>query len=120
MPDAAPALSAGTFESAASERSWLMQHRLGMSYFSVSTGVVAIALSGILAKWAAIPGEASAFWRMLIATGPSMMPRAWPTPSSSPTRSEEHTSELQSRFDLVCRLLLEKKKKKKKTYHISE
>src|SRR5438067_8861029 len=45
-----------------------------------------------------------------------------PTPSAcrrskrsrSPTRrSEEHTSELQSRFDLVCRLLLEKKKKKK-------
>src|SRR5437868_7289812 len=30
-------------------------------------------------------------------------------------RSEEHTSELQSRFDLVCRLLLEKKKKKKTT-----
>src|SRR5207249_7396803 len=30
-------------------------------------------------------------------------------------RSEEHTSELQSRFDLVCRLLLEKKKRKKKT-----
>ena len=29
-------------------------------------------------------------------------------------RSEEHTSELQSRFDLVCRLLLEKKKKRKK------
>src|SRR5699024_11874866 len=27
-------------------------------------------------------------------------------------RSEEHTSELQSRFDLVCRLLLEKKKNK--------
>src|SRR5206468_11882829 len=38
--------------------------------------------------------------------------------SSSPPltkhlRSEEHTSELQSRSDLVCRLLLEKKKKKK-------
>src|SRR5207249_10150679 len=30
-------------------------------------------------------------------------------------RSEEHTSELQSRFDLVCRLLLEKKKTRKKT-----
>src|SRR5690349_22159720 len=29
------------------------------------------------------------------------------------SRSEEHTSELQSRRDLVCRLLLEKKKKKK-------
>src|SRR2546426_4971650 len=42
------------------------------------------------------------------------------------TRSEEHTSELQSPCNLVCRLLLEKKKKKKKdielhiliTYHI--
>src|SRR5690349_22866966 len=31
-------------------------------------------------------------------------------------RSEEHTSELQSRRDLVCRLLLEKKKKKKKLH----
>src|SRR2546421_6765129 len=30
-------------------------------------------------------------------------------------RSEEHTSELQSRSDLVCRLLLEKKKKKRRT-----
>src|SRR5438309_11150587 len=30
------------------------------------------------------------------------------------SRSEEHTSELQSQFHLVCRLLLEKKKKKKK------
>src|SRR2546422_5482134 len=30
-------------------------------------------------------------------------------------RSEEHTSELQSRLHLVCRLLLEKKKKQKKT-----
>src|SRR2546427_9196918 len=32
-------------------------------------------------------------------------------------RSEEHTSELQSQSNLVCRLLLEKKKKKKKTIH---
>src|SRR5699024_9088225 len=31
-------------------------------------------------------------------------------------RSEEHTSELQSRFDLVCRLLLEKKNKKIERY----
>src|SRR2546421_8396630 len=34
-------------------------------------------------------------------------------PRNAATRSEEHTSELQSRSDLVCRLLLEKKKKKK-------
>src|SRR5438034_1885989 len=32
---------------------------------------------------------------------------------ASSVRSEEHTSELQSHSDLVCRLLLEKKKKKK-------
>src|SRR5699024_6093160 len=33
--------------------------------------------------------------------------------SNTVARSEEHTSELQSRFDLVCRLLLEKKKQTK-------
>src|SRR2546422_4811587 len=33
-----------------------------------------------------------------------------------PNRSEEHTSELQSRLHLVCRLLLEKKKKKEVDY----
>src|SRR5688572_31663427 len=42
----------------------------------------------------------------------------WETPGSAFTladrRSEEHTSELQSQSNLVCRLLLEKKKKKKK------
>src|SRR5690242_21188385 len=32
-------------------------------------------------------------------------------------RSEEHTSELQSHVNLVCRLLLEKKKKRTPTYH---
>src|SRR2546422_1271648 len=35
------------------------------------------------------------------------------TPEGAARRSEEHTSELQSRLHLVCRLLLEKKKKKK-------
>src|SRR5437868_12924645 len=36
-------------------------------------------------------------------------------PPGQKTRSEEHTSELLSRFDLVCRLLLEKKNKTKKS-----
>src|SRR5690242_21490024 len=40
------------------------------------------------------------------------------TPRVSP-RSEEHTSELQSHVNLVCRLLLEKKKKKKYIHHIT-
>src|SRR6266436_8706646 len=51
-----------------------------------------------LAYWSAtIPGKVTA--RAEALTGPT-------------TRSEEHTSELQSRLHLVCRLLLEKKKKK--------
>src|SRR2546421_8998316 len=37
--------------------------------------------------------------------------------SRSPARSEEHMSELQSRSDLVCRLLLEKKKNELKRKH---
>src|SRR6266568_8381906 len=39
-------------------------------------------------------------------------------PSSGRPRSEEHTSELQSQFHLVCRLLLEKKKNKTIKSHI--
>src|SRR2546422_9692422 len=42
-------------------------------------------------------------------------PRPQLGPPSAVSRSEEHTSELQSRLHLVCRLLLEKKKKKKTT-----
>src|SRR5205085_10534563 len=43
------------------------------------------------------------------------LPKVWHTsgrPLVCQTRSEEHTSELQSQSNLVCRLLLEKKKKK--------
>src|SRR5699024_11524374 len=40
---------------------------------------------------------------------PSVLPIALVTTSRLGIRSEEHTSELQSRFDLVCRLLLEQK-----------
>src|SRR2546428_6201894 len=61
--------------------------------------------------------------RMATAWPRSLRPRARPSratnvplpsmvsPAASEIRSEEHTSELQSRSDLVCRLLLEKKKK---------
>src|SRR5437588_4684101 len=45
--------------------------------------------------------------------GAGLRRRAAPAPAGSP-RSEEHTSELQSHSDLVCRLLLEKKKQNKK------
>src|SRR5687768_18473780 len=44
--------------------------------------------------------------------------RSWPRRAGRPRpRSEEHTSELQSRLHIVCRLLLEKKKKNKCIKH---
>src|SRR3989442_873441 len=49
----------------------------------------------ILSAWCGLPGEAAWF----------------PIRNRALDRSEEHTSELQSRPHLVCRLLLEKKKK---------
>src|SRR5438094_2996652 len=45
---------------------------------------------------------------------PAFDPNVVLVPGAALTRSEEHTSELQSPYDLVCRLLLEKKKQKKK------
>src|SRR2546422_5064170 len=45
---------------------------------------------------------------LVLAVG-ALRPRV---PERPPRRSEEHTSELQSRLHLVCRLLLEKKKRK--------
>src|SRR5690349_23958707 len=51
---------------------------------------------------------ASAGWRVHVGSGYCGLGGA-----RHRTRSEEHTSELQSRRDLVCRLLLEKKKKNK-------
>src|SRR5438034_1658446 len=50
---------------------------------------------------------ASVFWRSIPVTGPCCLVLDVRMP-----RSEEHTSELQSHSDLVCRLLLEKKKNK--------
>src|SRR5438034_6315065 len=54
------------------------------------------------------PGTGEALWRAGAAGA-----RGAPAMNLQ-RRSEEHTSELQSHSDLVCRLLLEKKKKKKK------
>src|SRR5207253_5236912 len=58
-----------------------------------------------------------AAWKALISTYIGIMPPSADAPEQStssgpPPRSEDHTSELQSRGHLVCRLLLEKKKKK--------
>src|SRR3712207_7924282 len=49
---------------------------------------------------------------------PCPSPASPPAAPGRPARSEEHTSELQSRQYLVCRLLLEKKKKKITKQHM--
>src|SRR2546422_3740470 len=71
--------------------------------------------SGLTANWMFEPPVSTPISRM-IATAASRM--SWYSLSvrvcAGATRSEEHTSELQSRLHLVCRLLLEKKKKNNK------
>src|SRR3712207_8969336 len=61
-------------------------------------------------------------WSVLGSTSaPSGWTRTGPSSSwSSSSRSEEHTSELQSRQYLVCRLLLEKKKQASDRYLLSD
>src|SRR3712207_8417549 len=56
------------------------------------------------------PGGANAFSFAFTGTGSSYLCALDNTAWAACTRSEEHTSELQSRQYLVCRLLLEKKK----------
>src|SRR5438477_10129752 len=54
-----------------------------------------------------------ATWRLLLESGWGGNPGLKVLCGGEALRSEEHTSELQSHVNLVCRLLLEKKKKKK-------
>src|SRR2546427_8769584 len=64
---------------------------------------------------ASVHGTPSRGRRRRRATRRARAPPRPGTPRASRTRrSEEHTSELQSQSNLVCRLLLEKKKKKRK------
>src|SRR5699024_11696248 len=67
--------------------------------------------SGCTATWTAVRRSCCPCIRTTTAA-PAWPPRSWAT---LPARSEEHTSELQSRFDLVCRLLLEKKKTRRRS-----
>src|SRR2546430_4570528 len=53
----------------------------------------------------------------LARSSPVRRPRCRATRSPDGRRSEEHTSELQSQSNLVCRLLLEKKKKRITQYY---
>src|SRR3712207_7342718 len=76
----------------------------------------ALPISGVSDRWtcalSSAPGRAGCPDRHRCASSAlRFRPRSWTTEAGR--RSEEHTSELQSRQYLVCRLLLEKKKNKK-------
>src|SRR2546428_3547361 len=62
------------------------------------------------AKRVAEPADVRARNAFQVQRRPCERARAGGVAGVAPSRSEEHTSELQSRSDLVCRLLLEKKK----------
>src|SRR5690554_7146031 len=74
---------------------------------------------GRVLRWEVHPHDDREAWRDRVLPHSDGVPQSIRAPYHHP-RSEEHTSELQSRPHLVCRLLLEKKKKKnqkKKTTH---
>src|SRR5437868_13127142 len=78
---------------------------------TATTEIYTLSLHDALPIWPSVNAG------IVIAEAPARWLRKWRRDMPEGVwRSEEHTSELQSRFDLVCRLLLEKKKKiKKKT-----
>src|SRR5262245_64284196 len=74
---------------------------------TATTEIYTLSLHDALPIWAV-----SAIARRAPSRGRGRAPSAAPPSPACNTRSEEHTSELQSLRHLVCRLLLEKKKKK--------
>src|SRR5437868_7670569 len=71
----------------------------------------------LLTLWAAVPSMAEEKIQAVVTSDgrivfTNLVDNAPPPLPQRDSRSEEHTSELQSRFDLVCRLLLEKKNQK--------
>src|SRR5437773_4378670 len=86
----------------------------------VQTCALPISRSELVQKARQFPAGAFLLWGALLAVAGGAVflwvlaaggaPRAWQAWHVNFMRSEEHTSELQSHHDLVCRLLLEKKK----------
>src|SRR5256885_8578920 len=74
---------------------------------TATTEIYTLSLHDALPIYRATGARASAEPRSRLRPGG---PTTRPSPRARPDRSEEHTSELQSPCNLVCRLLLEKKK----------
>src|SRR5687768_18297434 len=92
-----------------------MQVRVSVIFFLIfffndtaTTEIYTLSLHDALPIWSRPPRPCSVRVARRRGAGARRRPRGWRR------RSEEHTSELQSRLHLVCRLLLEKKKQKNK------
>src|SRR5436309_8734358 len=96
---------------------WL---KLGFISFGGPTGQIAIMHQDLVERkrWISEKRFLHALNYCMVLPGPEAQQLA--TYIGWMMRSEEHTSELQSRENLVCRLLLEKKKKKKKNKQSSK
>src|SRR2546422_5822762 len=95
-------------------------------FFQAEDGIRDVAVTGV--QTCALPiyrTTADPNLRALAATAFERLRGVPPSPQASAVislgggRSEEHTSELQSRLHLVCRLLLEKKKNETRPQHMS-
>src|SRR5690606_41817123 len=100
---------------------------------AATTEIYTLSLHDALPIWAAsiVTCWKPSAWSRMTGAGCAGCRKRWPTasrpkppsrrcrtiPGRGCSRSEEHTSELQSRENLVCRLLLEKKKKTKQHSH---
>src|SRR5437588_8280249 len=78
---------------------------------STTTEIYTLSLHDALPIWTYTSGEIGTSKLMTCDTPEMSRPRA--ATSVATSRSEEHTSELQSHSELVCRLLLEKKKRQR-------
>src|SRR5438477_5367135 len=84
-------------------------------FTNVSSSTEPITSWAVVGTVSALPVNRSS---RTVTRAPAPTSRRTSAPPTKPApRSEEHTSELQSHVNLVCRLLLEKKKKKQKTQY---
>src|SRR5687768_3170088 len=84
-------------------------------FFQLNSIVLSLFSREALAEDTQVPAAGSGFGGIVLAYNARSREDVDAVLAEAERRSEEHTSELQSRLHLVCRLLLEKKKKQKST-----
>src|SRR2546430_9751470 len=85
---------------------------------TATTEIYTLSLHDALPIWSATTRERRGRKPSSATTGPARGRGDRGRPPGARARSEEHTSELQSQSNLVCRLLLEKKKRINNTCHV--